>query len=261
MQNKVEIFRWSIRKLLQVKSGDDYFHFVVTQALSLYQRWIEREQRPWGRVLAVCATEAEARTFVKFPFEEIVVSGLVEANDAIQQVIRSDRRVSYRKENCEHLSLPSRSFDLIFCKEGLHHLARPVLGLYEMLRVCNGAVLLLEPYECLLNRLLQKLKLSSDYERDKDESIDGRYNYVFRWHKKLLHDLLSSYYLDSGFRVEIFLGWQRSRYYTARSVCFRFLAIVSGWLLGLTPGSRGNFMITLIVPGGNIPSDPYSVKL
>ena len=60
-----------------------------------------------------------------------------------------DSRVSYHKENCENLSFASQSFDLVFCKEGLHHLARPVQGLYEMLRVSRKAVIFVESYDGL----------------------------------------------------------------------------------------------------------------
>ena len=51
----------------------------------------------------------------------------------------------YRKENAEKLSFADNSFDFILCKESLHHFPRPMLALYEMLRVARVGVVLIEP--------------------------------------------------------------------------------------------------------------------
>jgi ubiquinone/menaquinone biosynthesis C-methylase UbiE len=53
----------------------------------------------------------------------------------------------YRKENAEQLSLADDSFDFALCKESYHHLPRPMLALYEMLRVARKGVVLIEPDE------------------------------------------------------------------------------------------------------------------
>lgn len=50
-----------------------------------------------------------------------------------------------QKENAEQLTFENDSFDFVFCKEMLHHLARPYLGLYEMHRVCSQAFIFMEP--------------------------------------------------------------------------------------------------------------------
>lgn len=51
----------------------------------------------------------------------------------------------YQKENAEALSFPDGSFDFVFCKESYHHFPRPMVALYEMLRVCRKGVVLIEP--------------------------------------------------------------------------------------------------------------------
>jgi ubiquinone/menaquinone biosynthesis C-methylase UbiE len=51
----------------------------------------------------------------------------------------------YRKENAEALSFADASFDFVLCKESYHHFPRPLLALYEMLRVARRGVLLIEP--------------------------------------------------------------------------------------------------------------------
>ena len=53
-------------------------------------------------------------------------------------------------ENAEHLSFADNSFDVVFCKEAFHHFPRPYLALYEMLRVCKKAVVMIEPAERLI---------------------------------------------------------------------------------------------------------------
>jgi ubiquinone/menaquinone biosynthesis C-methylase UbiE len=60
---------------------------------------------------------------------------------------------SYSVENVEDLSFADNSFDVVFCKETFHHCPRPILGLYEMLRVARKAVVLIEPND--INVLVQ----------------------------------------------------------------------------------------------------------
>jgi ubiquinone/menaquinone biosynthesis C-methylase UbiE len=52
---------------------------------------------------------------------------------------------NYKIENAESLSFESNHFDFVLCKESYHHFPRPMLALYEMIRVCKKAVILIEP--------------------------------------------------------------------------------------------------------------------
>jgi SAM-dependent methyltransferase len=58
---------------------------------------------------------------------------------------------NYSKENVESLSYDDGQFDFVICKETLHHLPRPYIGLYEMLRVSKVGVVLIEPYDRFIN--------------------------------------------------------------------------------------------------------------
>jgi ubiquinone/menaquinone biosynthesis C-methylase UbiE len=51
----------------------------------------------------------------------------------------------YKIVNCEQLSFADGQFDFVFCKESFHHFPRPMLALYEMLRVARFGVILIEP--------------------------------------------------------------------------------------------------------------------
>jgi len=53
----------------------------------------------------------------------------------------------YSVENAEDLSFDDNSFDVVFCKEAFHHCPRPIIALYEMIRVAREVVILIEPVE------------------------------------------------------------------------------------------------------------------
>lgn len=50
-------------------------------------------------------------------------------------------------ENAERLSFGDSSFDYVLCKESYHHFNRPMVALYEMLRVAAKGVVLIEPQD------------------------------------------------------------------------------------------------------------------
>lgn len=51
----------------------------------------------------------------------------------------------YKILNMESLNIEDDAYDYIFCKESLHHLSRPYLGIYEMIRCARKGVILIEP--------------------------------------------------------------------------------------------------------------------
>lgn len=53
--------------------------------------------------------------------------------------------VNLRAINAERIDCESESFDIVLCKEAYHHLPRPAIGLYEMIRVARKCVVLCEP--------------------------------------------------------------------------------------------------------------------
>jgi hypothetical protein len=50
-------------------------------------------------------------------------------------------------ENAEDMSWEDAEFDYVLCKQSLHHMQRPFVAIYEMLRVASRAVILIEPQD------------------------------------------------------------------------------------------------------------------
>jgi len=65
----------------------------------------------------------------------------------LREAVELKRIPQCGREDAEDLSFEDESFDFVLCKEALHHCARPMVALYELLRVCRTAVVLIEPYE------------------------------------------------------------------------------------------------------------------
>jgi SAM-dependent methyltransferase len=256
--NRTRVYRRPLRDLLSINSTVDFHRYGIEHAVERYRVLREEQGLGLGTVLSIGSTIREARRFIEHPFDEIRLTGILDSDDELREIASSDPRVRYEKQNCERLRYASGSFDLVFCKESLHHLARPVQGLYELLRVCRGAALVLEPYDSQLDGLLRRLGLSTVYESNQLGNLELRDNFVYRWDRKQLEFALKSLYLESGSSLELTLGWMSSRFNGHPNPAVRRIAALAGWLFGFLPGSRGNYMTALIVPGRDLPPDPES---
>jgi SAM-dependent methyltransferase len=70
----------------------------------------------------------------------------------------------YSVENAEALSFADDSFDYVLCKESYHHFARPMVALYEMLRVARKGVVLIEPQDLMIDQPHAQGRVPADYE-------------------------------------------------------------------------------------------------
>jgi SAM-dependent methyltransferase len=64
----------------------------------------------------------------------------------------------------EALPYPDGHFDFAIVCDSLHHMARPYLGIYEMLRVSKDGICIIEPHDCLLTRVAMRVGLMQEYE-------------------------------------------------------------------------------------------------
>ena len=71
------------------------------------------------------------------------------ATDISDLLLREAKEIGYvadwRRENAESLSFSDEEFDFVLCKESYHHFPRPMVALYEMIRVAKKGVILIEP--------------------------------------------------------------------------------------------------------------------
>jgi hypothetical protein len=124
--NRTRIYRRPLRDLLRINSTVDFHDYGIEHAIERYRVLCGEQGLELGSVLSIGSTYREARHFVEHPFDEICLTGILDPDDELRKIAAEDSRVRYEKQNCERLSYPSASFDLVFCKEALHHLARPV---------------------------------------------------------------------------------------------------------------------------------------
>ena len=75
----------------------------------------------------------------------------------------------------EGIPYEDSSIDVVVAKEAFHHWPRPMLGLYEMLRVAKKAVLLIEPNDVFCGTGLKGAPFSSSYNDEYEEV--GNYKY------------------------------------------------------------------------------------
>jgi hypothetical protein len=258
--NEIRIQRRKMRDLIKVESGASLNEYITEDAIDKYEQLCRSQDTSLGRVLAMCATIREAKALIKYGFDEIHISGILPTNLEVEEMGDVDQRISYIQQNAECTNIEPASYELVLCKSGLHHLARPILGLYEMLRVSRRAVIFIEPYDPFISRLLDLFHLRSRYEYDCEGNIGGCTNFVFRWHKRLIQQLLCSYYLDSDWKVDVTLGWTSTKCNGHRNINIRILSAVLGTILSYIPGCTGNQCSVLITPGQHRPYDPLPVE-
>lgn len=96
----------------------------------------------------------------------------------------------YAEENLEKLSFADDSFDFVCCKDTLHHLLRPYLGLYEMLRVAREGIFLIEPFDhSFAASALYQTRPDAPYHDFEEEAG----NYVYSFSERELEKLCVSH--------------------------------------------------------------------
>lgn len=82
-------------------------------------------------------------------FSSVIASDI--SDTLLKEAARYGQDIPYQVENAEALSLSSDSVDYVLCKEAYHHFPRPMIALYEMLRVARQGVVLVEPQDPLID--------------------------------------------------------------------------------------------------------------
>jgi hypothetical protein len=150
-------------------------------------------------ILVMCAGEGlEGSILCDLGYSDVTVSDL--SSVAVTQAQARDNRLKGLTLNAECTGLPTGTFDLVVVQDGLHHLQNPVLGFTEMLRIARVAVIFLEPHDSIPARLM-----GTRWEKNGDAI-----NYVFRWTRKLVEDVASSYLGPDTFTNHSFSFWHHN---------------------------------------------------
>ncbi len=197
LYSKSDLQRWWFHD-----SKDPLIRYLRDRRLRIAVRQLLRltNTRPddWN-VLVVCGGVGGEGTFLaNAGFKSVTVSDFSE--QALELCRKRDPRLQTQLLNAESLDVDDEAYDLVLVQDGLHHLTRPALGLTEMLRVAKRAVILIEPHTGIVARLLGTV-----WEEDEQEI-----NYVFRWNKLLLKQVVSSYVLTRASCIKAIRLWDHN---------------------------------------------------
>ncbi len=86
--------------------------------------------------------------------------------------------------DAEQLDYPDQSFDYVFVHDGLHHLPDPEKAVREMVRVARSGILITEPAQAALTRMLIRIGIM--------QPVEDAGNYVIRFSAAQLTDIARS---------------------------------------------------------------------
>ena len=152
-----------------------------------------------SQILVMCAGVGyEGSILCNIGFENVTISDISDVG--VAAALERDQRLKGLVLNAESTNLEDNSFDVVIVQDGLHHLQSPVQGLTEMLRISSLGVLFVEPHDSLVGN-----SIGLKWEKN-GEAV----NYVFRWKKKLIEDVASSYLGPDSFDNLSFCFWHHN---------------------------------------------------
>jgi ubiquinone/menaquinone biosynthesis C-methylase UbiE len=232
-----------------VTSTDPTVQYLVRWRLSEAVRRLRRHAphavSEGSSVLVLCAGEGfEGTVLCDLGFRDVTVSDISEAG--VRAARERDPRLNTLQLSAEAADLPDGSFELVVIQDGLHHLQNPVRGFTEMLRIASRAALFLEPHDSLVGRVI-----GTAWE------VNGEArNYVFRWDRRLVHDVAASYLGTDAFNNLSFSFWHHNVHYArlaerlgGGSASLRTIKVLKG-VLDAPLGRFGNQFCGLLVKEG-----------
>jgi SAM-dependent methyltransferase len=186
-------------------------------------------------LVASCGSGIDVHYLKKlYPRANFFVSDLSGA--AVERAVRAFPGVQGQVEDGEAMSFADDHFDYAFIAGSLHHLPRPMLGLYELLRVARHAAIVIEPNDCGVIRLATRLGLATEVE------AVGNYVYRFSVHdvKRVARSLFTTCVCAPLFAIH---RVARSR---AEFLLLRLLNALANQLIP----SQGNTLVFVIFKAG-----------
>jgi len=97
----------------------------------------------------------------------------------------------YLAINAESIPFENDSFDYLLCKEALHHMPRPMMAIYEMLRVAKKGVFFIEPQDPIID---WPIKRNDNFYREITPTDAIGEKVIIR--NSITHDEVTSSYMD-----------------------------------------------------------------
>lgn len=174
-------------------------HWRVKEAVRRLQILASGRLRSDTSILVMCGGEGgEASLLCDLGFTNVTLSDISDAG--VDAAKRRDPRLKGMVVDAQNVACNSRTFGVVLIQDGLHHLASPIQGFTEMLRLSSVGVIFLEPHDSLIGKLI-----GTRWEQNGEAQ-----NYVFRWTKKLVGDVCSSYLGHERFENESFSFWHHN---------------------------------------------------
>ncbi len=142
-------------------------------------------------VLSVCGGDGEEADFLQCLGARVTMTDLSPVGVAAARIRNPSLRCL--RMDAEALGFADRCFDWAIVRDGLHHLARPVMGLYELERVSREGFAIMEGQDSLMVRLLARLGLA--------ENWDPAGGYVYRFSRREIRKVFSSLQTLSGWQI------------------------------------------------------------
>jgi SAM-dependent methyltransferase len=166
-------------------------------------------------VLVIGGNRQDAEFLLQAGFRHITLTNL---RSELEEEAYEDLgvRVKLLTIDAEQIELPDGSFDVVFAHEVLHHCRSPHKALCEMLRVARRHIVLLEPNDSVLMRIITRTGFSFPYEifavvyhgyesgGVRDSSIP---NFIYRWTTNEVCKTVSSYLAEYMFSVHAYPYW------------------------------------------------------
>jgi len=142
-------------------------------------------------VLSVCGDDGDEADFIERQGARVTMTDLSPV--AVETARVRNPALRCLKMDSEMLAFADGSFDWAIVRDGLHHLARPLKGLYELERVSREGFAILEGQDSWLVRLLVKLGMG--------ENWDPAGGYTYRFTRRELQKVFDSVQTVSRWQV------------------------------------------------------------
>jgi ubiquinone/menaquinone biosynthesis C-methylase UbiE len=142
-------------------------------------------------VLSLCGGDGEEADFLQRLGAKVTMIDL--SPIAVEAARFRNPALDCRCMDAERLDFADGSFDWAIVREGLHHLARPVEGLYELERVSREGFAFMEGQDSVMVRLLTKIGIAED--------CDPAGGYVYRFSRREIQKIFASLQIIGEYRI------------------------------------------------------------